>query len=498
MKFPAERISRHESSSTLVAVPAPVAGGARLVMPRSFDPARHYYPGVLGRSVHPEVARFYALDTDAVVARHVRRHPEVDPAALAAALGSQPSVLRWAGADLVYARAADGERRVLLLETNSCPSGQKSMPAGPWADGGYRSLLERAFRPAADAPGGPDGALAVLADKNPMETSGYAAAMADLYDEPVWLVDLPDGHDGTHARFTRDGTLEVRPSVGRWRPIRAAFRYVTKRPWSRIPLRTRTRVVNPVLACLAGARNKLVAARAYAAWNAAHGARGLAVHTPETFVDVPLAAVADRVRALGGRAVVKVPYGNAGQGVHTILCEAELRDFLARAHRYGRFIVQELVGHAPWGAQRWSHVGTAPDAAGRVYATDLRMMVAAGPGGFRPQAVYARRAEAPLADALAPGASSWEMLGTNLSVRRERSVWQTEADRLIPLDGPGFERLGLGLDDLVDGFVQAALATLAIDAMARGLDRHGEGFDRAAFRALNDDAQLLGEIPAWT
>ena len=41
-----------------------------------------------------------------------------------------------------------------------------------------------------------------------------------------------------------------------WSPVRAALRYVTQKPWNRIPALTKTFMYNPVLACLAGGRNK--------------------------------------------------------------------------------------------------------------------------------------------------------------------------------------------------------------------------------------------------
>jgi hypothetical protein len=41
-----------------------------------------------------------------------------------------------------------------------------------------------------------------------------------------------------------------------WEVVRAAIRYVTQKPWNRIPPITRTLIYNPVLACLAGGRNK--------------------------------------------------------------------------------------------------------------------------------------------------------------------------------------------------------------------------------------------------
>jgi hypothetical protein len=42
-----------------------------------------------------------------------------------------------------------------------------------------------------------------------------------------------------------------------WTPVRAALRYVTQKPWNRIPALTRTFMFNPVIACLAGGRNKV-------------------------------------------------------------------------------------------------------------------------------------------------------------------------------------------------------------------------------------------------
>ena len=83
--------------------------------------------------------------------------------------------------------------------------------------------------------------------------------------------------------------MEVRTAENEWVPIRAAFRYVTQKPWQRIPLvGSRTLILNPVLACLAGGRNKLLADKAYGFFNARHlelGSR-LEIRVPETIRDV--------------------------------------------------------------------------------------------------------------------------------------------------------------------------------------------------------------------
>ena len=75
---------------------------------------------------------------------------------------------------------------------------------------------------------------------------------------------LEDGDLGRTARFDGEGVLEVLSAEDQWVPIRAAVRYVTQRPWNRIPPLARTAILNPVIACLAGGRNKLLAAKALA------------------------------------------------------------------------------------------------------------------------------------------------------------------------------------------------------------------------------------------
>ena len=100
---------------------------------------------------------------------------------------------------------------MICIETNSCPSGQKSMP---WPNdhserAGYRLVLEQAFMPAVQAIDAALGGLAVLYDKNGMEASGYAAATADLFNEPVYLVEYYDTDPDPPARWV-DGVLHIR------------------------------------------------------------------------------------------------------------------------------------------------------------------------------------------------------------------------------------------------------------------------------------------------
>lgn len=139
-----------------------------------------------------------------------------------------PKYLQWAGCDLMNITDSRGVMSMAVIETNSCPSGMKSTPLFEEMDeeGGYRILLQRTFLPHLSEASVrvPGGGLAVLFDKNPMETTGYAAALANLTGEEVHLV--PMMHDGAQprARFV-DGILQVDVNgLGRaedWKPVRA-------------------------------------------------------------------------------------------------------------------------------------------------------------------------------------------------------------------------------------------------------------------------------------
>ncbi len=203
------------------------------------------------------------------------------------------------------------------------------------------------------------------------------------------------------------------------------------------------------------------------------------------------------LQRMGGVAVVKNPYSNAGQGVYTITNDAELADFMASEQRYGRFIVQALIGNFAWSstgsAGRFYHLGTVPNKKSHIYAADLRFMVGCGPDGFFPVAIYARRARKPLPAMLDGSATSWEILGTNLSVK-EKDGWSTETDRLLLMDSRDFNKLGLGLDDLIEGYLQTVFAVTAIDRMASTLLTQKGKFRRKFFGSLNPDEALLDEI----
>lgn len=471
-----------------------------LVQPGQFEAHRHWYPKALNATIHPMVHFFLNLEKERIISRYCHLHPTVDAEKLLEILSYRCKYFLWGGADLLNVTSAGGKRQMVVIENNSCPSGQKSMPLVNELDeqGSYRLLVERTFRPylkglRASVPGG----LAVLYDKNHMEASGYAEVIADVMGEDVHYLPYYDDDPDPGVRI-KDGVLHIRSANGDFVPIRAAFRYLTQKPWNRLPLQLKTRVLNPTIACLAGGRNKMVAAKAYDIYNTEIQAFGMRINTPQTVWDVKKNEIPLWVQKMGGHAVIKVPYSNAGQGVYTIVNQRELKDFMALEFDYDLFIVQSLIGNYQWSSTTASgklyHVGTIPNSKNKSFVADIRMMVSSSSDGIRPLCTYARRAQRPLVDRLEDGASSWSILGTNLSFRNEAGHWDSDTNRLLLMDRRDFNRLGLGLDDMIEAYIQTVLSTIAIDKMAKTLTNKQGKFRMRLFKSLNDDQGLIDEI----
>lgn len=471
---------------------------AKLVAPDSFEDKEHFYTRVLNATIHPLVETFMHLGNDRIIERYLHLHPTVDRKALTKLLKTQPTHFHWAGADLFQVVNIEGKKQMVVIETNSCPSGQKSMPGSTKdTSRGYHRLMRKAFLPLLKRADLPEGNLAVVFDKNDMECTGYAAAMADVMQEPVYLVQFYKDDRDPPVRFV-EGVMQVRTAEGVWVPIRAAFRYVTQKPWNRIPIETKTVFLNSTICCLAGGRNKMTADKAYEIFNGDELDNNLRINVPETRRDVNKDEIPMWVHSMGGHAVVKVPYSNAGQGVYTITNEKELKTLMDAPEAYDKYIVQSLIGNAQWcSTQRdgaFYHCGSIPDKKNNIYVSDIRMMVVSDEvKGISPIAIYARRALKPLVERLTPESNSWDILGTNLSIKKEDGTWTTDTNRLMLMDTKDFNKLGLGLDDLIDGYIQTVMAMTAIDRMAHRLMPAG-AFDQGLYASINADPSFLKEI----
>jgi len=472
----------------------------RIIKKGDFEPSNHWYLKALNAQIHPMVGYFMNLKPEKIINRYCHLNPLVNRERLKALINYKPQYFLHSGVDLFHVTNRAGKREMIVIETNSSPSGQKSLPLVDenQEQGGYLRYIKDSFEPFIRSKRLKiKGGLAVLYDKNEMEASGYASAMADLFDEEVYLVPFFMKDEDPPVRFV-DNILEIRDPQGNWTAMRAAFRYVTQQPWNRIPVHSKTVILNPIITCLAGGRNKMIAAKAYDFFNTEIQEDGLQIRTPETIWDVRKNEVPLWVAKLGGQAVIKVPYGNAGQGVYTIVNKAELDDFMTMEFDYDKFIVQSLIGNYQWSSTgtkgRFFHVGTMPDRKNQTYAADLRMMIHHSKDGMRPLAIYARKARLPLLDQLEEGKNSWDILGTNLSIKQEDGSFTTDSSRLIMMDRKDFNKLGISVDDLIEGYIQTVLATIAIDRMARTLINQKGRFKVRLFSSLNDDPALVKQI----
>jgi hypothetical protein len=97
---------------------------------------------IVNAQIHPTVAGFFNLNRERIILRYCHLHPAVSETLLGSLLDYRPTHFHWAGSDLFTVTNAQGTRQSIIIETNSCPSGQKSMPLLQDTDeyGGYRKV----------------------------------------------------------------------------------------------------------------------------------------------------------------------------------------------------------------------------------------------------------------------------------------------------------------------------------------------------------------------
>ncbi len=453
--------------------------------------------GSYGLNMAPEVLAF--LDTpNTEIARIYSAATGADYRETLALLKTSTKYLRWSGADEFLAVDRDGEKRAVLIETNSCPGGARSMPSASITrveDSAFARTLSSALLPHVVE----EGPLAVMYDQNPSGNQRMAQVLATLSGREVYGVYVPTPE--VAARHIDPHTLMVDGI-----PIAGAHRFVTQDPWRKLAILNQRDgveipVSNPVIACLGGARNKAVATAAYTAFNQTSRIK---LSVPVTTAAVPRREAFDMVRRdFGGVAVVKDPYSNSGIGVWTITNKEELERAEAETDDGRFYLVQQLVGSeevtSNGSIPQLHHSGCIVD--GESFATDYRVIVVSHPTeGFRLAGLYSRRGRAPLNQLGRREVDSWDVLGTNLSVLERvladgEKVWKTEADRRIIPTAEDYASMNITRDDLAKMYVTAVAATVAIDRVAQNLVRKDGSFDRELFLRLNGGEQrLLEEI----
>jgi hypothetical protein len=475
-----------------------------VIYPNSFQLNKHYHPEVIKYPLSKKVEEFLQIDNQGIAKRYCQMYTQTQEIELLKLLQSSPVLFRWSGGDLFHVTdqsEPEIKEKMILIEINSCPSGQKSMPSQN--QDGYHNIMRKMFIPLISSTN-TEGGLAVLYDKNLMETRAFAEAFADVMNEQVYYVKFKNTSDlSTHVKFV-DKQLFVRNQDEQWHMIRAVFRYVTQKPWNRIPIDTRTIIINPIVACLAGGRNKLLASHSYHLFNEKYKQYGIEIRMPETIINVRKEDIPNCIQKLGGMGVIKIPYLNAGQGIYTVVNENELNRFMENipSTTYHSYIVQSLVGHRKWNtnsSQRYSHIFTMQNEKNEAFVKDLRMQICSSNDGFRPTSIYCRKAREVLSSDRSTISDSWQMLGTNLSVKTcsedsplNPPEWTIDSERLIIMNHNDYS--GLSIDNFIDAYVQTVLGTLAIDELAQQLIVDDGSFNMNLFKSLDPDDELIDEI----
>ena len=62
------------------------------------------------------------------------------------------------------------------------------------------------------------------------------------------------------------------------------------------------------------------------------------------------------------------------------------------------------------------------------------------------------------------------------------------------MDRKDFNSLGIGIDDLIEAYIQTVLSIIAIDKMTQNLVNKKGAFRHKLFKSLDNDKSLLDEI----
>ena len=121
----------------------------RIVQPDEFEAHEHWYPKALNATIHPMISFFLNLEQERIISRYCHMHPTVNGDKLREVLNHQAKYFLWGGADLLNVTSSGGKRQMVVIENNSCPSGQKSMPLldDNQEQGSYKLMVERTFKP---------------------------------------------------------------------------------------------------------------------------------------------------------------------------------------------------------------------------------------------------------------------------------------------------------------------------------------------------------------
>ncbi|CAG8769085.1 12779_t:CDS:2, partial [Racocetra fulgida] len=265
---------------------------------------------------------------------------------------------------------SNGKRQMIVVESDSSPAGQELMPSLDInkRHNGYKFITQTAFKQALKDTDPSIGELAILSDlaSDEAEATGFAAAISEETKEHVWIVMLYD--------------------IAKYDQL----------------LKWENKIMHIKDQDEAGGQNKVMAAKSFELFNTELSGSGLAIRFPKTVYNVNKSEIYSCIEKIGGRAVIKSPYGRLG--IYTITNSEELKEFFDANQHYQKFIVQSLVESALWStelcSEKFYHIGIIPNCNNQTFVNDLRIMVTTDEAGFHPVTIVSRRAREPLSNYL--------------------------------------------------------------------------------------------------
>ena len=106
-----------------IVISTPKIRNSLVIEQGEFEAEAHYYPRVLNATIHPLVGSFFSLGNERILARYSHLNPQCDINYLKSMLEYNPTFFKWAGSDLFNVTTSSGQRQMIIVETNSCPSG---------------------------------------------------------------------------------------------------------------------------------------------------------------------------------------------------------------------------------------------------------------------------------------------------------------------------------------------------------------------------------------
>lgn len=79
---------------------------------------KYYEKRVVNAQLASQVNSFISMGNERIICRYCHLHPQVDPEQLRAILSYEPKYFSWSGADLFNVTNSQGDRKMVLIETN--------------------------------------------------------------------------------------------------------------------------------------------------------------------------------------------------------------------------------------------------------------------------------------------------------------------------------------------------------------------------------------------